>query len=177
MTTTVAPGLTTFRWSSDDEADRFAVEDPATGEVITIVQGGGASQADRCFYADPPPRPPGVGGRARRHGAKFACTDPTTWPAPTTTHVTTDDQYDTVTVQAWSGLHPEQHRHPGHGSGGPRPIVRGTILRVQVQRIPAKTRRPKVLAALEHDCGGASRGGLGVEARLGDDFVSDGRGG
>jgi len=59
--------------------------------------------------------------------------------------VATDDQYGTVTVQAWAGLHPKQHRHPGHGSGKPRPIVRGTILRVQVERIPAKTRPPKVL--------------------------------
>src|SRR5215204_5331807 len=102
-------------------------------------------RSDRCFYADPPPRPPGAGGRPRRHGAKFAFADPTTWPTPTTTHVATDDQYGTVTVAAWAGLHPKQHRHPGHGSGGPRPIVRGTILRVQVERIPAKTRPPKVL--------------------------------
>jgi hypothetical protein len=50
-----------------------------------------------------------------------------------------------VTVQAWAGLHPKQQRHPGHGSRGPRPIVRGTILRVQVERVPAKTRPPKVL--------------------------------
>jgi hypothetical protein len=56
-----------------------------------------------------------------------------------------DDRYGTVTVQAWGGLHPKQQRHPGHGSGGPRPIVRGTILRVAVQRVPAKTRPPKVL--------------------------------
>jgi betaine-aldehyde dehydrogenase len=41
MTTTPAPELTAFRWSSHDEADRFPVEDPATGEVITIVQGAG----------------------------------------------------------------------------------------------------------------------------------------
>jgi DDE superfamily endonuclease len=102
-------------------------------------------RSDRCFYADPPPRPPAATGRPRRHGAKFAFTDPTTWPAPTTTHVATDDQYGTVTVQAWAGLHPKQHRHPGHGSGRPRPIVRGTVIRVQVQRIPARTRPPKVL--------------------------------
>jgi hypothetical protein len=102
-------------------------------------------RSDRCFYADPPPRLPGAGGRPRRHGAKFAFAEPATWPAPTTTHVVVDDQYGTVTVQAWAGLHPKQHRHPGHGSRGPRPIVRGTILRVQVQRIPAKTRPPKVL--------------------------------
>jgi hypothetical protein len=102
-------------------------------------------RSDRCFYHDPPPRPPGAGGRPRRHGAKFAFADPTTWPTPTATHVAQDDQYGTVTVAAWAGLHPKQHRHPGHGSGGPRPIVRGTILRVQVQRIPARTRPPKVL--------------------------------
>jgi hypothetical protein len=102
-------------------------------------------RSDRCFYADPPPRPPGAGGRPRRHGAKFAFADPTTWPTPTATLVCQDDQYGTVTVHAWSGLHPKQHRHPGHGSRGPRPIVRGTILRVAVERVPAKTRPPKVL--------------------------------
>jgi hypothetical protein len=102
-------------------------------------------RADRCFYADPPPPPAGKTGRPRRHGAKFAFADPATWPTPTTTHVATDAQYGTVTVQAWAGLHPKQHRHPGHGSGAPRPIVRGTILRVQVERVPAKTRPPKVL--------------------------------
>src|SRR5215218_5948317 len=103
-------------------------------------------RSDRCFYADPPPavRSP-KGGRPRRHGAKFAFADPTTWPTPTATLVCQDDQYGTVTVAAWSGLHPKQQRHPGHGSRGPRPIVRRTILRVQVQRVPARTRPPKVL--------------------------------
>jgi hypothetical protein len=102
-------------------------------------------RSDRCFYADPPPRPPGSTGRPRRHGAKFNCADPTTWPTPTATLGCQDDQYGTVTVQAWTGLHPKQQRHPGHGTGGPRPIVRGSILRVQVERVPAKTRPPKVL--------------------------------
>jgi hypothetical protein len=102
-------------------------------------------RSDRCFYADPPPRPPGATGRPRRHGAKFSCADPTTWPAPTATLHTSDDQYGTVTVACWAGLHPKQQRHPGHGSRAPRPIVRGTILRVQVERVPARTRPPKVL--------------------------------
>jgi hypothetical protein len=103
-------------------------------------------RSDRCFYADPPPvvRSP-KGGRPRRHGAKFNCADPTTWPAPTATLTCQDDQYGTVTVQAWAGLHPKQQRHPGHGSGRPRPIVRGTVIRVQVERVPARTRPPKVL--------------------------------
>jgi hypothetical protein len=102
-------------------------------------------RSDRCFYADPPPRPSGATGRPRRHGAKFAFADPATWPAPTATLHTSDDQYGTVTVTCWAGLHPKQQRHPGHGSRGPRPIVRGTILRVQVERVPARTRPPKVL--------------------------------
>ena len=103
-------------------------------------------RSDRCFYADPPPaaRSP-KGGRPRRHGAKFAFADPTTWPTPSARLVCQDDQYGTVTVQAWDGLHPKQQRHPGHGTRRPRPIVRGTILRVQVQRVPARTRPPKVL--------------------------------
>jgi hypothetical protein len=115
--------------------------DLAEAPVAVLVR----LRADRCFYADPPSRPPGSTGRPRRHGAKFSLADPTTWPAPTATLVTSDDQYGTVTVRAWAGLHPKQQRHPGHGSGGPRPIVRGTILRVQVERVPARTRPPKVL--------------------------------
>jgi DDE superfamily endonuclease len=102
-------------------------------------------RADRCFYADPPPPPPGKTGRPRRHGAKFNLADPATWPTPTATLATNDVQYGTVTVAAWAGLHPKQQRHPGHGSGGPRPIVRGTIIRVQVQRVPTRTRPPKLL--------------------------------
>ena len=103
-------------------------------------------RSDRCFYADPPPQAHSpMGGRPRRHGAKFNCAAPTTWPVPTATLVCQDDQYGTVTVQAWAGLHPKQQCHPGHGSRRPRPIVRGTIIRVQVQRVPAQTRPPKVL--------------------------------
>jgi hypothetical protein len=115
--------------------------DLAQARVAVLVR----LRADRCFYADPPPRAPGSTGRPRRHGAKFNCADPTTWPTPTATLTCQDDQYGTVTVAAWSGLHPKQQRHPGHGTRRPRPIVRGTIIRVQVEHVPAKTRPPKVL--------------------------------
>jgi hypothetical protein len=110
-------------------------------------------RSDRCFHADPPPVVPSPkGGRPRRHGAKFNCADPTTWPTPTATLGCQDDQYGTVTVQAWSGLHPKQQRHPGHGTRRPRPIVRGTILRVQVQRVPPGPAHPRCCG-----CGGPAR--------------------
>jgi acyl-CoA reductase-like NAD-dependent aldehyde dehydrogenase len=51
VTTTVASELTTYRWSSTAEADRFPVEDPATGEVITIVQGGGPTEVNAAVEA------------------------------------------------------------------------------------------------------------------------------
>jgi hypothetical protein len=103
-------------------------------------------RADRCFYADPAPAPAGTVGRPRRHGAKFACADPATWPTPDASLTVTDDQYGTVQVTAWFGLHPKTQRHPGHGSRGPRPIARGTLLRVQVGRLPGRRERePKTL--------------------------------
>jgi hypothetical protein len=40
---------------------------------------------DRVFYADPPPRPnrpPGTGGRPPRHGTRWKCSDPSSWPKP-----------------------------------------------------------------------------------------------
>jgi DDE superfamily endonuclease len=103
-------------------------------------------RADRCFYADPPPaRPSPKGGRPRRHGAKFACKDPATWPAPTAEHVTQDQQYGTVGVRAWAELHPKQQAHPARGTRKTRPIVRGTVVLVEVSRLPARPYQPQVL--------------------------------
>ena len=42
---------TTVRWSSSNADDRFTVENPATGEVIAIVQGGGTSEVDGAVLA------------------------------------------------------------------------------------------------------------------------------
>ncbi len=102
-------------------------------------------RSGRCFCHDPPPRPPGTTGRPRRHGTKLDTADPTTWPTPTLTHLEHDEQYGTVRVSAWAGLHPKQQLHATRGTKQPRPIVRGTLVRVQVERVPAKTRPPKVL--------------------------------
>ena len=50
-TTTNPTDVSTYRWSSKDPADRFAVEDPATGEVITIVQGAGVAELNAAVEA------------------------------------------------------------------------------------------------------------------------------
>jgi hypothetical protein len=103
-------------------------------------------RADRCFYADPPPaKPSPKGGRPRMHGAKCAGKDPTTWSVPTAEHLAEDEQYGTVRVRAWAGLHPTQQAHPGRGTRTTRPIVRGTVVLVEVSRLPARPYPPQVL--------------------------------
>ncbi len=103
-------------------------------------------RADRCFYADPlPANPSPKGGRPRIHGAKFACKDPATWPAPTAEHVVEDEQYGTARVRAWAGLPPKHQAHPGRGTRKPRPTVRGTAVLVGVSRLPARPYPPQTL--------------------------------
>ena len=103
-------------------------------------------RADRCFYADPPSVAPSPkGGRPRIHGPKFACKDPATWPDPAAEHVTQDEQYGMVRVRAWAGLHPKQQAHPERGTRKTRPIVRGTVVLVEVSRLPARPYPPQVL--------------------------------
>lgn len=47
----VFSSITTYRWSSSNEQDRFTVENPATGAVITTVQGGASDQVDGAVRA------------------------------------------------------------------------------------------------------------------------------
>ncbi len=105
-------------------------------------------RAGRCFYADPSlSGPPAPTGRPRRHGPKMKCKDPSTWPDPSAQYACEDAGYGAVRVRAWSGLHPKVQAHAGRGSRGPAPIVRGTLVLVEVERLPRGERRrePRVL--------------------------------
>ena len=121
-----------------------------TGLAVAIVV---RLREGRCFYADPPPPvatvDPQTGrrrlGRPRRHGAKFACAVASTWWAPTAAHSEDDPQYGHVRVRAWSDVHAQTQSHPGRGTRGPRPIHRGTLVLVEVERLPHQTRSPKPL--------------------------------
>jgi hypothetical protein len=102
---------------------------------------------DRVFYTDPPPRPnrpPGTGGRPPRHGSRFKCSQPETWLAPSATLTTSDARYGRVTVQVWHRLHPKISHRNGHWtSSGAPPIVRGSVIRVEVEHLPKPTARTK----------------------------------
>jgi len=98
-------------------------------------------RSDRVFYTDPPARPPGTVGRPRRHGHRVALADPATWPEPDQRLAVHDDQYGQVTVTAWAGLHPKLAGRGRWKDAAQPPIVRGTIIRVQVEHLPKPTGR------------------------------------
>ncbi len=105
-------------------------------------------RAGRSFYGDPSlSDPPTNIGRPRRHGPKMRCSDPSTWPEPSAEHACEDGGYGAVRVRAWAGLHPKVSAHEGRGSRGPLPIVVGTLVLVEVERLPRGERRrePRVL--------------------------------
>jgi hypothetical protein len=101
----------------------------------------------RVFYADPPmmERRPVV--RPFRHGEKFDCKDPSTWPEPDHEHIRETADYGKVHVRVWSGLHPKTRRAAQRYGSHSAAVVTGTVVLVEVGRLPRgeKRRRPKVL--------------------------------
>jgi len=103
-------------------------------------------RSDRCFFG-PPPHKAAVGrglGPPFRHGAKFDCKQPATWPTPTAEHHEEDAQYGDVRVRCWAELHGRPKRQVGHGHGR-QPVVPGTVVLVEVSRLPGHARAPQVL--------------------------------
>src|SRR4051812_29653769 len=97
-------------------------------------------RCDRVFYTAPAPAP-GRSGRPPRHGARFLCADPTSWPAPDQTLDTEDEQYGRVQVACWGGLHPKLAGRGRWSDCAQPPIVPGTVIRVQVEHLPRPTAR------------------------------------
>jgi|SRR5215217_1193609 len=105
-------------------------------------------RSGRRFFGDPGlAGPPSKTGRPRRHGPKMRCSDPSTWPEPSAEHVCEDAGHGTVRVRAWAEMHPKVQNHEGKGSRGLSPIVVGTLILVEVERLPRGERRrePRVL--------------------------------
>ena len=92
------------------------------------------------FYADPVTWP-GKTGRPGKHGMTVTChNDPgKANPEPDESLTLPDTPlYGTVRVDGWRGVHPLIHGDRGWFAGwdGELPILRGTVLRVIVERLP-----------------------------------------
>jgi hypothetical protein len=123
-------------------------------DPIAITHGLGDSRAqilcrirdDRVFYGDPPARanrPKGTGGRPPRHGRRMKCSVRESWARPSAQLVTTDPRYGTVKVKAWHGMHPKLIGRGRWAGPGSPPIVKGSVIRVEVEHLPKPVGRTK----------------------------------
>jgi hypothetical protein len=128
-----------FAFDGGYDPVQLSVELAGTGAQIVV-----RVRNDRKYFARPAPRTPGQLGARRRHGARFTCADPATWPEADKRLCLDDAAYGRVEVSAWHQLHPHQrtYREPG----GAMSIVEGTLIRLHVSRLPGRRdREPKVL--------------------------------
>jgi hypothetical protein len=101
--------------------------------------------SNRAFYAAPEEVEPKPVGRPRRHGKKFALPDPETWTPPSAEHRCRTEDYGEVRVRACSGLHPKTRRIAERYGCEKAPVVLGTVVLVEVAKLPRQTRKPKAL--------------------------------
>ncbi|HEX8769051.1 MAG TPA: NF041680 family putative transposase [Jatrophihabitans sp.] len=133
------PTAALFAFDGGYDPVQLSVELAGTGVQIVV-----RVRNDRKYFARPAPRAPGQKGARRRHGARFTCADPTTWPEPDRQLPVDDDAYGRVHVSAWHQLHPKQRTY--RDPGGALRIVEGTLIRLQVSRLPGRrNREPKSL--------------------------------
>lgn len=101
----------------------------------------------RTFYADPPTLERRPVGRPFVHGKKFDLKDPDSWHEPTGEHLSEDAGYGKVRVRGWSKLHPKTRRAGERYGSDSAAVVKGTVVLVEVERLPRgeRRRRPKKL--------------------------------
>jgi hypothetical protein len=69
------------------------------------------------------------------------CADPHSWPAPDAELTTYGPVYGRMCVPAWGGLHPEMGRRGRWANTDAPPIVRGSVIRVEVGAFAKPTGR------------------------------------
>jgi DDE superfamily endonuclease len=95
-------------------------------------------RSDRVLRRAAPPHTSGVLGRPRRHGGEFVFGDPATWGEPDIRTHTDTRLYGAAIVRAWDRLHPRlTHRTAWVAHIGNLPILEGTLIRLEVTRLPS----------------------------------------
>ncbi|WP_433223634.1 NF041680 family putative transposase [Dactylosporangium sp. CS-047395] len=94
-------------------------------------------RSDRVLRRPTPPRQPGMLGRPRRHGGEFIFGDPASWNDPDVTTMTETRRYGTATARAWHRLHPRLTRRAAWADCPDLPILEGTLIRLEVARLPS----------------------------------------
>jgi DDE superfamily endonuclease len=83
------------------------------------------------------------GGRPSKHGSVFKLVDAASWPDPAHTTRTETTRYGSAVASAWDRLHPRlTHRTSWLDDDGELPLIEGTVIRLEVERLPGDV-RPK----------------------------------
>ncbi|MCZ1013005.1 transposase [Streptomyces albulus] len=77
------------------------------------------------------------GGRPPKHGKEFRFARPDTWGEPDTATTQITDRYGAARAMAWDRIHPRlTTRSAWIDHTGELPIIEGTLIRLQVDRLP-----------------------------------------
>jgi hypothetical protein len=94
-------------------------------------------RSDRVMAFPAPPRHAGAVGRPARHGADFTFKDSRTWPESAHSTTTQTTRYGAAQACSWDRLHPKLTRRGTWADhDGDVPIIEGTVIRLQVDRLP-----------------------------------------
>jgi DDE superfamily endonuclease len=109
----------------------FLLADPPVRVLVRV-------RPDRVMAFPAAPRRAGTIGRSARHGAEFKFKDPRTWPEAAHRTTTQTTRYGTARACSWDRLHPKlTHRGTWADHDGV-PIIEGTVIRLQVDRLPGE---------------------------------------
>ena len=98
----------------------------------------GRMRSDRVLRRRAPAWHPGIAGRPPRHGGEFAFGDPASWGEPDTAVTAETRLYGPATARSWNRLHPRlTHRSSWVAQAGKLPVIEGTVIRLDVDRLPS----------------------------------------
>ncbi|MFT4052514.1 MAG: NF041680 family putative transposase [Microbacterium sp.] len=97
----------------------------------------GRVRSDRVFHAPAGARRGPTKGRPPRHGAKLTLRDPGNGPDPDLATMNDTSRYGRAEAFAFARMHPKIASRGGWAShDGPLPVIEGTVIRLQVERLP-----------------------------------------
>jgi hypothetical protein len=113
----------------------------ATGHALVDVHAQALVRisSKRVFHFDPRPSTRTGPGRKQRHGPRFALASPETWSSPDEELTTHDARYGSLNVRVWRGLHPRLNKQGRWSEPGALPIIRGSVIRVDVEHLPKRS--------------------------------------
>lgn len=107
------------------------------------VQILGRVRSDRVYYRPAGKRAGPTKGRPPRHGRRLALREPSTQNTPSVVTHSDTQRYGHATARAYARMHPKiELRDQWAEHPGPPPIIEGTLVHLQVERLPGN-RNPK----------------------------------